>query len=139
MKKVTASCVLLGVTALALNSLTGAQTSRAVAFAAPESVNIVLHDNQLQYVVPMDKTLVIENFIWALESDSTHQTISLDPANDPVGVGSFQLKFNTTQPDMFTPETPIRIKGDGTAGIRILKNSQVDWRDVLITGQLIGT
>lgn len=139
MKHAVLTLALLGMTAFGLNSLVGAQTTRTSASstaAAPEAVNIVLHDGDTQYVVPTGKVLTIENFIWALESDSTHQTLLIRPANYPAGIGSFLLKFSSTAPDMFTPERPIRIVGDGFAGVTVLNNGAADWRDVLITGTL---
>lgn len=137
MNKITLTGLALAVAALGLNSVTGAQTPTvARVVGGVEPVNIVLHDGQNDYVVPIGKVLVIENFIWALESDANRQTINLKPQNDPAGVGGFQLQFTLGSADMFTPEAPIRIVGDGSAGISILNNSQVDWRDVLITGTL---
>ncbi len=142
MKLIALSCGLLTLAALTFTSVGNAQTTQVRpttgrALAGPvEAVNIVLHDGQQIYTVPMGQVLTIENFIWALEGSATHQSVAIIPGNDPAGVGDFLLKFSATQPDMFTPERPIKIVGDGTAGVRIINNTAVDWRDVLITGTL---
>lgn len=111
----------------------GSTTAQA---GVADTVNIVLNDTTGQYVVPDGKVLVVEHLVWALESDHTHQRVSIKPYNDPTGTGDFQLKFSTTAPDMHSFDRPLRIKGDGFSGISIYKNSQVDWRDVCIFGFL---
>lgn len=109
---------------------------QTLGFGIEDAVNIVLHDGNNSYIVPDGKVLVLEHIVWALESSSTHQTVTIKPAGVPAGVGSFQLKFSTTQPDMHTFERPLRIVGDGAAGVSILNNSQVDWRDCALIGFL---
>ena len=137
MKKISLSCLALATSAIGLNSVSCAQTTnRALNYPGREAVNIVLHDAQNDYVVPIGKVLTIENFIWALESDTNRQIVSIKPANDPVGVGDFQFSFTVDSVKSFTPEAPIRIVGDGSARVSIRNNSVVDWRDVLITGTL---
>lgn len=138
MKKATLTCVLLAVSALGLNSLVDAQTrtTSALATGVAESVNIVLHDAQPSYVVPIGKVLVIEHLNWALESSANRQVINIKPSGDPSTVGDFQMSWAFDSIDWFAPDRPIRIVGDGAAGVSILTNSQVDWRDVLITGVL---
>lgn len=138
MKNVSLSVLLLGLVALGLNGLGTAQSATPRRSVNPaEVVNIVLHDAQPTYTVPIGKVLTIENFIWALESSSTHQFIGITPGNDPAGVGSFILKFDTDNPDMFTPGKPIRIIGDGAAGVEVLYTSAgANWRDVAILGYL---
>lgn len=107
------------------------------AWAGVEPVNIVLHDANLSYSIPEGKVLQIEHFIWALEPDATHQTINIKPANDPSGVGDFQLKFTSEAPDSWTPSRAIRIVGGSAASVSIINNGSADWRDVMIVGLLI--
>ena len=138
MKNITLTITLVVLLLVGLGSPSTAVAQQSVALAGGpvEIANIVLHDASGSYIVPVGKVLVVEHFIWALESDSTTQRLVIRPANNPVGVGDFALDFNATTPDMFTPERPIRILGDGIAGIFIIKNVNVDWRDVLIVGTL---
>jgi hypothetical protein len=143
MKLIALSCGFLTLIAVTFSSLGTAQTSqfspttgRAISATPVEVVNITLHDGQTSYVVPTGKVLTIENFIWALESSATHQSISITPGGVPSGVGNFQLKFSATQPDMFSPERPIKLVGDGLARVEIFINSVVDWRDVVVIGTL---
>lgn len=107
----------------------------AMAFSQPEAVNAFLHDGADSYIVPIGKVLHLEQLVWALES-STHQSVAIIPGNEPAGVGDLLLKFSSTAPDSWIPTRPIRIVGDGAAGIRILNNGVVDWRDVAIFGYL---
>lgn len=116
---------------------TAALLSTTSALATVQPVNIVLHDGNLSYSIPTGKVLQIEHLIWALESDSTHQVISIKPVNDPTGVGDFQLKFTTDAPDSYTPTRPIRVVGGSGAQVSIINNGLADWRDVMIVGLLI--
>ena len=118
---------------LTLLILLAGQTLRAEV----DPVNIVLHDSNTTYSVPAGKVLIIEHFIWALEADSTHQSVAITPANAPVGVGSFQLKFTALAPDSWTYSRPIRVAGGSGADVHILKDDLVDWRDVMIVGLLV--
>ncbi|MEN8254989.1 MAG: hypothetical protein ABFR33_05915 [Verrucomicrobiota bacterium] len=105
-------------------------------YAEVVPVNILLYDDNSSYSIPAGKTLIIEHFIWALEADSTHQNVSIKPANHPVGMGSFLLKFSVTAPDSWTPSRPIKIVGGSGATISILSGA-ADWRDVMIVGMLV--
>ncbi len=102
-------------------------------------VNIVLHDDNNSYQIPAGKVLLIEHFIWALESNSTHQVVSIKPSNDLASVGSFLLKFTTEAPDMWTPPRPIRVIGGSGAQVSIIgdDDSAVDWRNVMVVGLLV--
>jgi len=135
-----AAVVLLGFnttsTALSPQSLMARPSAQAVNFGTTEVVNITLHDSQLSYVVPDGKVLHVEHLIWALESGHTHQTVSIVPGGDVPGVGDLLLKFSVTAEDSWTAPRPIRIVGDGNAGLRILDNGAVDWRDVTVFGFL---
>ena len=129
----------LGLAAPALCQTPGTALSQGgttMAAGQEDAVRIVLNDASGQYIVPDNKVLVVEHLVWALELDHTHQRVAINIADTPAGVGSFQLKFETTQPDFHTFERPLRIVGDGTSGIQIYKNDQVDWRDVAIIGYL---
>jgi len=110
--------------------------SLGFAYADVQPVNIVLHDGSTSYAIPNGKVLIIEHFFWALESDSTSQTIQVRPAAFPNGVGAFLLKF-TDAPDSFTPPRPMRVVGGGGANVSILKGGAADWRDVMIMGLLV--
>lgn len=129
----------LGLAAPALCQTPGTALSQGgttMAAGQEDAVRIVLNDVSGQYIVPDNKVLVVEHLVWALEVDSTLQRVAINIADTPAGVGNFQLKFETTQPDFHTFERPLRIVGDGTSGIQIYKNDQVDWRDVAIIGYL---
>ncbi len=117
-------------------SLSAQSRTQSMSFGATETVNITLHDGQPNYIVPSGKVLHIEHFIWALESGSTHQSVVIIPANEPAGVGDLLLSFSGSGENIWTPERPIRVLADGFAGLRILNNSVVDWRDVTVVGYL---
>ena len=101
-------------------------------------VNIVLDDDNNSYQIPAGKVLLIEHFIWALESNSTHQLVLIKPPNAPPSVGDFQLRFPDA-PQMWTPPRPIRVIGGSGAMIFIGggDDSPIDWRNVMVVGLLV--
>jgi len=111
--------------------------SVSLAQAEITPVNIVLHDGNTRYSVPAGKVLIIEHFIWALESDSTSQTISINPASRPSGVGSILLRFPSDAPDSYAPPRPIRLVGGPGASVSILFSGGANWRDVMVVGLLV--
>ncbi|YCM42857.1 hypothetical protein V2O64_16230 [Verrucomicrobiaceae bacterium 227] len=100
--------------------------------AEVQPVNLVLDDTTTAYNVPLGKTLIIENLVWALESDYTSQTLYMKVSGSS---DSFYLKFNTENPDSWAPVRPMRLVGGGQ--VRILKTEAADWRNVLIMGLLV--
>jgi len=105
--------------------------------AEVQPVNIVLNDAVTSYSVPAGKTLIMENFIWALESGTNAQTIIISPSPNPAATGSFQLRFGAESPDIWTPPRPLRLVGGPGARVSILKTDFADWRNVLIMGLLV--
>lgn len=101
-------------------------------------MNIVLNDAVTSYSVPAGKTLIMENLIWALESDATAQTINIVPSPVTAGTGSFLLKFGSESPDIWTPPRPLRLVGGPGARVSILFSAVgADWRNVMIMGLLV--
>ena len=147
MKNIVLTAVLGSAILLGINTRSDALTPQFSASRSPaqsaqfvlapvESVNITLHDGAPSYVVPSGKVLFIEQFIWALESSTTHQRVVVNAENRPAGMGDLALKFDSTQPDTWAPVRPIRVVGDGTSGVHILSNGAADWRDVVVFGYL---
>jgi hypothetical protein len=144
MKHIALTAALAAVALLGFNAQSNALSPQGVSaqmrtqsmlLGATESVNITLHDGQGSYVVPTGKVLHIEHFIWALES-ATHQWVRIAPANQVPGVGDVTLKFGLGDDEIYSPTRPIRVVGDGNAGVSVLNNGAADWKDVVIVGYL---
>lgn len=112
----------------------------AAAPAAASPVTLTLNDADQRYNTPAGQSLLIRSITWLPESGATHEMLHLSPS----GFGASIQVFKPANSDSWSPSLltdGFFLAADAAmppALAMSLTNSRVDWRDLTITGELVG-